>query len=180
MKFAMRALTLGILFTTSAVVSAKPMPHSIIVDDKAVVPVVKTQIIRTVKGQAPVRTVEATIFEVSNQGQDIVAREVVAQDNEAQFSDKQMSNPVIKKGGVIVPTSKIELTTTTTQEGQKIAETKTVDAAGVEIKKGGEVIRRELQLEQMNNVEAKEKVTHAVAKENGVTTRDVVIFNESE
>ncbi len=98
------------------------MPNSILVDDKAIVPIVKTQIIRTVKGQEPVRTVEATIFEVSSKGQDIVARDVVLQDKRSTFSEKQMSNPVIKKGGLIVPTSKIELTTTVKQGDETISQ----------------------------------------------------------
>ena len=175
-----QVLSLGLLTLVSTFATAKPMPNSIIVDDKAVVPVVKTQIIRRVEGQEPVRTVKATIFEVTNQGKDIVARDIELQDKEGTFSEKQMSNPVIKQGGIIVPTSKIELTTKITQDGEVIGETKTVDAAGVEVKKDGEVIRRELQLEQITNPQAQEKVTHAVAKEGGVTTRDIVIFDETK
>ena len=175
-----QVLSLGLLTLVSTFATAKPMPNSIIVDDKAVVPVVKTQIIRRVEGQEPVRTVTATIFEVTNQGKDIVARDIELQDKEGTFSEKQMSNPVIKQGSIIVPTSKIELTTKITQDGEVIGEAKTVDAAGVEVKKDGEAIRRELQLEQITNPQAQEKVTHAVAKEGGVTTRDIVIFDETK
>lgn len=171
-------LATALLTLASSSVLAKPMPNSIMVDDKAVVPIVKTQIIRKVAGQAPVRTVEATIFEVTNQGQDIVAREVVLQDNAATFSEKQMSNPVLKKGSVIVPISKIDITTTTKQDGEKIAEKRVIDAAGVELQKDKAPIRRDLQLEQQRIAKTNEKLSHAVVKENGVTTRDVVIFDE--
>ena len=51
-------------------------------------------------------------FEVSNQGKDIVAKEEVFDDDQSQFSEKQLGLPVIQKGGVIVPTSKIELNKT--------------------------------------------------------------------
>ena len=180
MNIKQTVLASSLLILTSTAAIAKPMPNSITVDDKAVVPVVKTQIIRRVEGEQPIRTVEATILEVSNKGQDIVSRDVVLQDNQENFSEKQMSNPVIKEGSLIVPISKTELTTTVTQDGVVVGETKTVDAMGVEIKKDGEVVKRELQLEQLKNTEAKEKVTHAVATENGVTTRDVVVFGEAE
>lgn len=156
------------------------MPNSIVVDDKAVVPIVKTQIIRRVEGQAPVRTVEATIFEVTNKGQDIVAREVVMQDNESHFSDAGMSIPVLKKGGLIVPTSKIEVTQTFKQDDQVILEKKVIDASGVEIKKDGEVVKRQLQLEQQTHQNANEKMSHAVVSENGTVTKDIVIFKENQ
>lgn len=175
-KLSMSAL---LVFGSTAVI-AQPMPNTIIVDDKAVVPVLKTQIIRRVEGQQPVRTVEATIFEVSKKGQDIVAREVVLQDDEKEFSDKKMSIPVIQQGGVIVPTSKIEVKTTVKQDNAVIAETKNIDAAGVEFRKGQEPIQRQLKLEQITNPEAKEKVTHAVVHENGVQTKDVVIFSDDQ
>ena len=71
------------LLSMSASVFAVPMPNTIIVEDKAVVPVLKTEIIRKVAGQEPVRQVEATVFEVTNNGQDIVAREIQLQDNQA-------------------------------------------------------------------------------------------------
>lgn len=180
MKLTHKFLSFSLLAMAATTLVAKPMPNTIIVDDKAVVPIIKTQIIRKVEGQEPVRTVEATIFEVTNKGQDIVARDVVLQDNEATFSEKQMSNPVLKKGGVIVPTSKIELTSKFSQDGKVVAEATTIDAAGVEFKKDGEVIRRELQLDQISNPNANEKVTRAVVKKDGVTTRDVVVFDETE
>lgn len=174
---------LGLMFILSVSVTelmAAPMPNSIVVENKAVVPVLKTQVIRRVTGQAPVRTVEATIFEVTNKGQDIVAREVVLQDGESQFSDKKLSIPVLKSAGVIVPISKIELNTTVKQEGEVVSQTKTIDATGVELHQGEAPIHRELKLEQLSNPDAKEKVTHAVVKENGVQTKDVVIFSDLE
>lgn len=175
-----KLFALSILAISSTATIAKPMPNSIVVDDKAVVPIVKTQIIRRVEGQAPVRTVEATIFEVTNKGQDIVAREVVMQDNESHFSDAGMSIPVLKKGGLIVPTSKIEVTQTFKQDDQVILEKKVIDASGVEIKKDGEVVKRQLQLEQQTHQNANEKMSHAVVSENGTVTKDIVIFKENQ
>ena len=180
MKLIQKFLALSVCVVASSAVVAKPMPNSISVDDKAIVPIVKTQIIRTVKGQAPVRTVEATIFEVSNKGQDIVARDVVLQDNESTFSERQMSNPVLKKGGLIVPTSKIELTTTVKQGTETISENKTIDASGVEFKKDQTPIRRDLKLQQQTSPDSREKMSHAVISENGVVTKDVVVFDENK
>lgn len=180
MKMTSKLFALSILAISSTATIAKPMPNSIVVDDKAVVPIVKTQIIRRVEGQAPVRTVEATIFEVTNKGQDIVAREVVMQDNESHFSDAGMSIPVLKKGGLIVPTSKIEVTQTFKQDDQVILEKKVIDASGVEIKKDGDVVKRQLQLEQQTHQNANEKMSHAVVSENGTVTKDIVIFKENQ
>lgn len=180
MKMTSKLFALSILAISSTATIAKPMPNSIVVDDKAVVPIVKTQIIRRVEGQAPIRTVEATIFEVTNKGQDIVAREVVMQDNESHFSDAGMSIPVLKKGGLIVPTSKIEVTQTFKQDDQVILEKKVIDASGVEIKKDGEVVKRQLQLEQQTHQNANEKMSHAVVSENGTVTKDIVIFKENQ
>ena len=163
----------------SALVIAKPMPDMIMVEDKAVVPIVKTQVIRRIAGQEPVRTVEATIFEVSNKGKDIISREVLLQDHAATFSEKQMSNPVIQEGSVIVPTSKIDLTTTLKQEGVILSETRQIDATGVEFQKGQQPVRRELSLEQQKIVGVNEKMSHAVLKEDGVVSKDVVIFSEA-
>jgi len=64
----------------SVVVIAAPMPNSIVVEGKAVVPILKTEVIRRVTGQEPKRSVDATIFEVTNQGKDIIAREVHLED----------------------------------------------------------------------------------------------------
>ena len=173
-------LASSFLILTATAVIAKPLPHSIVVDDKAVVPIVKTQVIRRVEGQAPVRTVEATIFEVTNKGQDIVARELVSQDNEATFSDKGLSVPVLKQGGVIVPTSKIEVTQTVKQDEQVLSQKKVIDAEGVEIKKDGEVVKRQLLLDQQSHPDANEKMSHAVVSENGKVTKEIVIFNEAK
>ena len=180
MKHIQHILAVSVCVLTSSMALAKPMPNSILVDDKAIVPIVKTQIIRTVKGQEPVRTVEATIFEVSNKGQDIVARDVVLQDNESTFSEKQMSNPVLKKGGLIVPTSKIELTTTVKQGTETISQNKTIDASGVEFKQDQAPIRRDLKLQQQTSPDSREKMSHAVLSENGVVTKDVVVFDENK
>ena len=61
MKF--RGLTLGLsAMILSVSASAAPMPNSIVVKDKANVPVLKTEVIRKVAGEPPVRHVESTIF----------------------------------------------------------------------------------------------------------------------
>lgn len=159
---------------------AAPMPNSIVIDDKAVVPVLKTEVIRKVQGQAPVRTVEATVFEVSNKGRDIVAREIQLQDNQGQFSDKPLSIPVLKQGRVIVPTSKIELNKTLKQDGQIISQSKKLDAEGMEFKKGQEPVKRTLQLDQAKAPESGVKLSHAVLTENGAVSKDIVVLSEEE
>ena len=83
MKLTSKLLGLSI-FAFVGQTMAAPMPNTITVEDKAVVPIVKTQIIRSVAGQDPGRTTEATIFEVKNGGKDIVAREVVLEENASQ------------------------------------------------------------------------------------------------
>ncbi|TCB49031.1 hypothetical protein E0H80_13720 [Acinetobacter sp. ANC 4779] len=168
------------LISISAAVIAAPMPNTIMVEDKAVVPILKTEVIRRVAGQEPKRSVDATIFEVTNQGKDIVAREIHLEDNQAQFSEKQLTIPVIQKGGVIVPTSKIELDTTIKQDGKILSQTKKIDAEGVEFKQGQEPIHRTLKLDQKNNLGSNTKTSHAVLTENGTTTRDIVVLSEDE
>lgn len=164
---------------TSAV-SAAPMPNSIVVQDKAVVPVLKTEVIRRVAGQEPVRNVTATVLEVTNQGKDIVAREIELQDGQENFSEQQLSTPVLKKGGVIVPTSKIEVSKTVKQGNEVIAKTKSIDAAGMEFKKGEAPIKRTLQLDQLENPKGTAKLSHAVQKENGAVTRDIMVISEND
>ena len=56
------------LLSISIVVIAAPMPNSIVVEGKDVVPILKTEVIRRVTGQEPKRSVDATIFEMTNQG----------------------------------------------------------------------------------------------------------------
>lgn len=168
-----KILSCMILASVSLSVWAVPMPNTIVVDDKAVVPVLKTEVIRRVAGQQPVRHVEATILEMTNHGKDIVAKEVVFEDNLGQFSEKKLSIPVLKKGGVIVPTSKIEVNTTLKQDGQIVNTTKTIDAAGVEIKNDQSVVKRTLLLEQQTNSQ-QEKVIHTRLTEDGATTKDIV------
>ncbi|WP_347453251.1 hypothetical protein [Acinetobacter thermotolerans] len=176
-RFAGFALLSGSI-SLSAV--AAPMPNSIVVDDKAVVPVLKTEVLRRVEGQKPIRHVEATILEFTNKGKDIVAKEVVFDDNLGQFSDKKLAIPVIQKGGVIVPTSKIELNTTVKQDGEIIKQTKTIDAEGMEFKKNqAEPVKRTLQLKQHSGVD-QAKVTHTVMTENGETTRDLLTVEDAE
>ena len=131
MKILQKIFSMAILATVVNAAFAAPMPSTIVVQDKAVVPIVKTQTIQTMQGEQPIRTTEATIFEVSNQGQDIVAREMISKDHEQHFSDKPLSTPVIKKGAVVVPTSKVEEKSTLKQAGSVIAETKQIDAKGI-------------------------------------------------
>ena len=179
MKLTQQLLALSLLSIPAAVIAA-PMPNTIVVEDKAVVPILKTEVIRRVAGQEPKRSVDATIFEVTNQGKDIVAREVHLEDNQAQFSEKQLAIPVIQKGGVIVPTSKIELNTTIKQDGKILSQTKKIDAEGVEFKQGQEPVHRTLKLDQKKNLADSTKTSHAVLTENGVTTRDIVLLSEDE
>lgn len=179
MKLTQQLLALSLLSIPAAVIAA-PMPNTIVVEDKAVVPILKTEVIRRVAGQEPKRSVDATIFEVTNKGKDIVAREVHLEDNQTQFSEKQLSIPVIQKGGVIVPTSKIELNTTIKQDGKILSQTKKIDAEGVEFKQGQEPVHRTLKLDQKKNLEDSTKTSHAVLTENGVTTRDIVLLSEDE
>lgn len=164
----------------SCAVSAAPMPNSIVVQDKAVVPVLKTEVIRRAAGQEPVRNVTATVLEVTNQGKDIVAREIELQDGQETFSEQQLSVPVLKKGGVIVPTSKVELTKTVKQDGEVIAKSKSIDAEGMEFKKGEAPIKRTLQLDQLEDPKGAGKLSHAVQTENGVVTRDITVLSEGD
>lgn len=160
---------------------ATPMPNTIVVQDKAVVPVLKKEVIRKVGGQDATRHVEATIFEVTNKGKDVVAREVEFNDDQQQFSDKQLSIPVLKKGGVIVPTSKIELTTTVTQDGQILSQNKQIDAEGVEFKNNQvEPIKRTLKLNETKGVDATKKVSHVVTTKDGEKTRDLLIIDDNQ
>ena len=101
---------LGLLFAASSIAGlgfAAPMPTSIVVEDKAVVPVLKIETIRTIKGQAPERHVQATVFEVSQQGKEIIAREITLSDHQAEFSEAQLSIPVIKKGELLFQLQKL-------------------------------------------------------------------------
>ena len=178
MKLNKTILGLAVL-SLSTFTMAAPMPHTITVEDKAVVPVLKTEVIRKVAGQNATRHVEATIFEVTNKGKDVIAREVEFNDDQQQFSDKQLSIPVIKKGGVIVPTSKIELNKTLKQDGKIISQTKNVDAEGIEFKKDQlQPVKRTLKLNEANGVDTNKKVSHVVATENGEKTLDLLIINE--
>lgn len=179
MKLNKTILGLAVL-SLSTFTMAAPMPHTITVEDKAVVPVLKTEVIRKVAGQNATRHVEATIFEVTNKGKDVVAREVEFNDDQQQFSEKKLSIPVVKKGGVIVPTSKIELNTTITQGGEVLSKNKKIDAEGVEFKKDqSEPVKRTLKLNEAIGVEANKKVSHVVTTENGEKTRDMLIINEN-
>lgn len=89
-----------------------------------------------------------------------------------------MGIPVIQKGGVIVPTSKIELNKTLKQGGQILSEVKSMDAEGVEYKQGQAPIHRTLKLDQVKTPETKETVSHAVFTEDGKITRDVVVLED--
>lgn len=88
--------------------------------------------------------------------------------------------PIVQKGSVIVPTSKVEVKSTLSQGGVVLAEGKQVDAQGVEFKKGQEPVRKELKLDQVKDPNSKESVTRAVLQENGTTTKDVVVVKEPE
>lgn len=180
MKYTKTFLTLAAL-SLSTFALAKPMPYTITVEDKAVVPVLKKEVIRKADGQDATRHVEATIFEVTNKGKDVVAREVEFDDDQQQFSDKKLSVPVLKEGGVIVPTSKIELITTVTQDGQVLSQNKVIDAEGVEFKKSQvEPIKRTLKLNETKGVDTTKKVSHVVTTKDGEKTRDLLIIDDNQ
>ncbi len=90
MKFTQQLFAVSALFSSLTAIAA-PMPNSIVVQDKAIVPVLKTEVIRRVAGQEPVRQVTATVLEMTNKGQDIVAREIELPDHQSDFSEKQLS-----------------------------------------------------------------------------------------
>ena len=52
MKLTQQLLALSLLSIPAAVIAA-PMPNTIVVEDKAVVPILKTEVIRRVAGQEP-------------------------------------------------------------------------------------------------------------------------------
>lgn len=179
----LRSLMVSAVWSVMALPSlalAAPMPNSIVVQDKAVVPVLKTEVIRGIAGQEPVRQVTATVLEMTNQGKDIVAREIELQDHQAQFSEKQLSIPVLQKGGVIVPTSKIQVDKTLKQDGQVISQSKQINAEGVEFKKGQEPIKRTLKLDQAQSPNSGAKLSHAVLTENGEVSKDVTVLSDAE
>jgi hypothetical protein len=180
MKYLQKILSMTVLSICGGSAFAAPMPATIVVKDKAVVPVLKTEVIRTVKGQQPVRSVDATIFEVTNRGKDIIAREVYLEDKQTQFSEKKLAVPVLKKGSVIVPTSKIEVSSQVKKAGETIAETTKIDAEGVEFKQDQDPVKRTLKLDQKKNLGQNSKTSHAVLTENGKTTKDIVILSEEE
>ena len=173
MPFKLQVLAFSLFGSISLSAIAAPMPNTIVVDDKAVVPVLKTEVIRRVDGQKPIRHVEATILEMTNKGKDIVAKEVVFEDHLDQFSEKKLAIPVLQKGGVIVPTSKIEINKTLKQEGQVLQSSKTIDAEGVEVKKDQTMVKRTLLLQEHEQTN-KEKVIHTLMTEDGATTKDII------
>lgn len=81
---------------------------------------------------------------------------------------------------MIVPTSKVEVNKTVKQDGQVLLQTKSIDAEGVEFKKGQEPVKRTLQVEQAKLPESKAKVSHAVITNNGTVTKDVTVLSEDE
>ena len=172
-------LTLGfsLMAVNTLAAENKPMPTAIIMPDSAVVPVVKTQVIRKAEGQEPVRTTEATVFEVTNKGKDIVAKDIYIADQDIKFSEAQMASPVIRRGSMIVPTFKIQESKRLTQEGQLVSESTHIDAAGMEFRRGEiEPVKRQLKLDQSKDPKTSQNVIHKVDSENGVVTSDVVIL----
>lgn len=174
-------LTLGLSLIAMATVAAenKPMPTAIVLPDSAVVPVVKTQVIRRAEGQEPVRTTQATVFEVSNKGKDIIAKDIYFADKDMKFSEAGMAPPVVRRGSMIVPTFKIQESKRLTQEGQLVSESTHIDAAGMEFRRGEiEPVKRQLKLEMTKDPKSTQQVVHKVASENGVVTSDVVILED--
>jgi hypothetical protein len=170
----------GIFFASCAFVHAEPMPNKIVIVDKAVVPILKSEtIIKSDKTQ-PVRKVEATILEIKNNGNDVVAREISFKDSQNEFDERQLSIPVIKKGGVIIPTLKIIVDKTVTKDGVVISQAREVDAEGFEFKKGqSEPVKRTLKLDEVKALDSKKTVSHVITTEDGYVIRDIVILDEN-
>lgn len=171
-------LGLAVVITTTSAVNAAPLPHTILVQDRAVVPVLKTEVTRTIAGQTPQRQVQATVLEVTNQGKNIQSHQIDLTDQTGQ-GGQVMPAPIVQKGSVIVPTSKIEVTSTLKEEGQAILQTKQVEAQGVEFKAGQEPAKRTLQLGQISNPSSKEAATRAIVTKNGVVTGDAVVIQDN-
>lgn len=179
MQIKLILLTVGLSLLTMTAVAAenKPMPSAIMTLDSAVVPVVKSQVIRTGEGQEPVRITEATVFEMTNAGKDIVAKEIHFADKDITFSEAGMAPPVLRRGSMIVPTFKIEESKRLMQEGQLISESKHIDAAGMEFRRGEvEPVKRQLRLDRTIDPKTAQPVLRKVDSENGVVTSDVVIL----
>ncbi|OTG96392.1 hypothetical protein [Acinetobacter sp. ANC 3832] len=177
MKFNKKVLSVLLLSSVAGSVFAE-MPAAIIKEKKAIVPVTKTEVITTVDGQEPIRTTEATVLEVKNQGKDIVAHDIVKVDNKAEFSKKQLSVPHVKEQAVIVPTTKIEEKKVLMQGGQIIGETKKVDATGVEFKKGHAPVKKELKVGSVATAEG--SATRAVVSTDGKATKEVTVVEDEE
>lgn len=174
-----KAIFTLVVCTSSMSLFAAPMPHTITVEDRAIVPVLKTEIIRKIPGQEVTRHVEATILEISNKGKDVVAKELVFNDEQQQFSEKKLSAPLVKRGGVIVPTSKIELNTTIKQGDEVLSQTKKIDAEGVEFRRNQiDPIKRTLKLNEAIGINTNKKVSHVVITEAGEKTKDLLIIND--
>lgn len=167
-------LSLAFLTASMAsVVVAQPLPNVLIQDEKAVVPVTKTQVIRTVQGQTPVRTTEVTVLEMKNKGLDIVARDLKKVEEVGNFAEEKMQIPRVQEKSAIVPTSKIEEVATITREGEVISQINKIDATGVEFKKGQEPVRKELKVGSVEVAEG--RVSRAVVSQEGKTTKDVTV-----
>jgi hypothetical protein len=178
-KFACLTLVMSLVTMSTVAAETKPMPNMIVVPDTAVVPVLKTQTISKVEGKEPVRTTEATVHEVTNKGKNIVAKEIYFADKDMKFSEAGMAPPVARRGSMIVPTFKIQETKRVIQQGQVVSESKYIDAAGVEFRRGQiEPVKRELQLEQMKDLQTEQNILRKVNTENGVVTSDVVILED--
>ena len=179
MKMNTGILGLGVLMTMAGAANAAPLPPTIVVQDRAVVPVLKTEVTRTIAGQAPERNVQATVFEVTDQGKSIQSHQIDLTDQMAQGS-QHLPTPVVQQGGVIVPTSKVEVTSTVTQEWQAIAQARQVSAEGIEFKKGQEPAKRTLELGQISDPNSKEAATRAIVTKDGVVTGDAVVIKNAE
>lgn len=167
-------------FLASSAVCAAEMPTAIVVPSKAEVPITKTQIIRTIPGQEPIRTVETTKLEITNKGKDVVAREEKMMDKQAQFDEQKMDTPTIREGSVIVPTSKIEVNSKVEKDGKVVAETKHVDASGMQYKKNKKATHKNLKVDQVKNPQHTKSATHAVVKSDGKVTKDVVVLKDDK
>ena len=180
MEMNAKNLGLMVLMTMAGMANAATLPHTIVVQDRAVVPVLKTEVTRTIAGQTPQRNVQATVLEVTEKGKNIQSHQIDLTDQMGVIGQQPLAAPVVQQGSVIVPTSKIEVTSTVKQEGQPLLQTKQVSAEGMEFKRGQEPTKRTLQLGQISNPNSKEAATRAIVTRDGVVTGDTVILQDSQ
>ncbi|AOA59592.1 hypothetical protein [Acinetobacter larvae] len=160
----------------SAVVWAQPLPNVIVQPERALVPVVKTQVIRTAPDQTPVRYTDMTVLEMKNKGADIVAKDLHYVENVGEFSKDKLAVPELKVASAIVPVAKIQETKEVIAQGQVIEKSTQFDATGVEFKRNQQPVVKKLHVGSVETGDA--KVSRAVLSQGEETLKDVMILPE--